>query len=124
LKLVNDQRKKGCNCGDTYYPAAAALTWNNQLEKAAQVHSNDMAAKKYFSHIAPDGSNAGERIDRQGYPWKTYGENIGLGYATEKEVVQAWIKSPGHCKNLMSAAFTEMGVARSGLYWTQEFGTK
>ncbi|MDQ3277043.1 MAG: CAP domain-containing protein, partial [Bacteroidota bacterium] len=42
LQMVNDVRKKGCKCGDTYYPAAPILAWNSQLEKAALVHSNDM----------------------------------------------------------------------------------
>jgi len=35
LQLVNDARKKGCNCGNTYYAPAPALSWNDKLEKAA-----------------------------------------------------------------------------------------
>jgi uncharacterized protein YkwD len=124
LKLVNDARKKGCKCGDTYYYPAPALTWNEQLEKAAMAHSTDMFAKKYFSHTSPNGARAGERIEKAGYHWLAYGENIGMGYKNEKEVVEGWLKSPGHCRNIMNRDYKEMGVAKVGNYWTQTFGKR
>lgn len=124
LQLVNEARKKGCQCGDTYYYPAPLLAWNTQLEQAAYNHSTDMARKKFFSHAAPDGSRGGNRIIRAGYNWKTYGENIGQGFKTEKEMVQGWLSSPGHCKNIMNKNFKEMGVARVGTLWTQEFGSR
>jgi uncharacterized protein YkwD len=124
LKLVNEARKKGCQCGNTYYSPAPALTWNEQLEQAAAVHSNDMFNKKYFSHTAPDGSKAGERIKRTGYHWLAYGENIGMGFKNEQEMVEGWLKSPGHCKNIMNKDYKEMGAARAGSYWTQTFGAR
>ena len=124
LKLVNDARKRGCQCGDTYYYPAPPLTWNDQLETAAFKHSSDMAKNKFFAHLAPDGSRAGQRIERAGYHWKAYGENIGQGYKTEKEMVAGWLASPGHCKNIMNKNYTEMGVARVGTLWTQTFGRK
>jgi uncharacterized protein YkwD len=124
LKLVNEARKRGCKCGDTYYYPAPALTWNEQLEKAALLHSNDMFTKKYFSHVSPQGDKAGERIERAGYHWMMYGENIGKGFRNEQEVVDGWLKSPGHCKNIMNRDYKEMAVAKAGNYWTQTFGTK
>lgn len=124
LNLVNDARKKGCNCGNTYYAPVPSLTWNDQLEKAAYDHSNDMFQKKYFSHIGSDGSGAGERISSIGYNWKFYGENIGEGYQSEQEIVKGWLNSPGHCANIMNRNFKEFGVARVGDYWTQDFGSK
>ena len=124
LQLVNDIRKKGCQCGDTYYYPAAAVSWNNQLETAAFAHSADMFENEFFSHTAPDGSNGGLRIQKAGYNWNTYGENIATGYKTESEVIKGWLGSPGHCKNIMNKNFKEMGVARVGAYWTQTFGTK
>lgn len=124
LQLINQVRQKGCKCGDTFYPVTTPLSWNTQLEQAALVHSNDMYANNYFSHAAKDGSKAGNRIDQAGYSWKTYGENIAFGYRRESEVVKGWLLSPGHCKNIMSKSFKEMGVARVGDYWTQVFATK
>lgn len=124
LQLVNDARKKGCQCGDTWYPSAPALSWNLLLEKAALRHSQDMYTNKFFSHTGQDGTGAGVRIDAAGYQWRTYGENIAMGYQLENDVVDGWLKSPGHCKNIMNASFKEMGVAKSGSYWTQDFGSK
>jgi uncharacterized protein YkwD len=124
LQLINNVRKKGCQCGDTYYPPVAPLTWNALLEKAALVHSTEMVEKKYFSHISSDGYGAGDRITAAGYNWKSYAENIGMGYRDEKEMVDGWLKSPGHCKNIMSAQYREMGVAKVNDYWTQDFGSK
>lgn len=122
LQLVNAARTSGCNCGSTYMPPVKALVWNSTLEQAALVHSKDMNQKGYFSHTGSDGSSAGDRITRLGYVWSAWGENIAMGYTSEKAVVDAWLASEGHCKNIMSSMFTEMGVARDGAYWTQEFG--
>lgn len=124
LQLVNDARKKGCNCGSIYYSPTSVLTWNDQLEKAAYGHSQDMYQHKYFSHTGSNGSGSGERIADAGYNWRWYGENIAEGYPTEKEVVAGWLSSPGHCANIMNKNYKEMGVARVGDYWTQDFGSK
>ncbi len=122
LKLINEARKNGCTCGGTYYPPAAPLKWNDQLEEAAYSHSNDMSKKNYFSHIEPSGTDAGSRMEKAGYAWTNYAENIGMGYRTEQEVVDAWLHSPGHCKNIMGQAYKEIGAGRSGDYWTLDFG--
>jgi len=124
LQLVNEIREKGCQCGDTYYYPVPALEWNDQLEAAALAHSVDMYKKNYFSHTAPDGSRAGKRIEKAGYQWTAYGENIGSGYRREQEVVEGWLKSPGHCKNIMSRMYREMGVGRVGSLWTQAFAVR
>lgn len=122
LKLVNDARTTGCNCGNTPYPAVPAVTWSDLLEDAAQAHSDDMNDNSSFSHQGSDGSSAGDRITRAGYNWSRYGENIARGYPDEEAVINGWLNSEGHCKNIMNADFTEMAVAKSGSYWTQVLG--
>lgn len=124
LQLINKVRQKGCRCGDTWYYPVPPLKWNAQLEKAALKHSVDMYKKNYFSHTAPDGSRAGKRLEQAGYPWSAYGENIGKGYKWEYEVVEGWLNSPGHCKNIMSRRFAEMGAGRVGTIWTQAFAAR
>jgi uncharacterized protein YkwD len=102
-------------------PAVPALQWNAKLEAAAQAHSDDMKAQNYFSHTGKDGSSVGTRIMRQGYTWNTWGENIARGYRDAKAVMDGWIKSEGHCKNIMGKNFTEVAVARdggNGTIWT------
>jgi len=124
LQLVNNLRTTGCTCGSTNMPPVAAITWNDLLEKSAVAHSQDMEKNNYFSHTSQDGRNPGQRITATGYAWSTYGENIAKGYPTEEAVIEGWKNSDGHCKNIMGAAFTEMGIGKSGDYWTQILAKK
>lgn len=124
LQLVNNVRKAGCNCGNTKMPPVAPVAWNDRLAKAGYDHSVEMNANNYFSHTGENGSSPGQRISAAGYAWKTYGENIAKGYTTEQAVVNGWINSEGHCKNIMNGKFKEMGAGRAGNYWTQVFGAK
>ncbi|MEJ7737342.1 MAG: CAP domain-containing protein [Chitinophagaceae bacterium] len=124
LALVNEVRKSGCICGTTIMPPVGTVVWNDQLSKAAYDHSKDMFVENYFSHTAENGSNPGARITNAGYTWKSYGENIAKGYVDEQAVMSGWLSSEGHCKNIMTAAFKEMGAGREASYWTQEFGAR
>jgi len=125
LELVNSYRATGCNCGsEGNYASTDAVIWNKQLEQAAHDHCEDMYKNKSLSHTGSDGSDPGTRIKRRGYNWKTYGENIAVGYQTEKSVIEGWIKSPGHCRNIMNSNYKEIGVARKGNYWTLVLGAR
>lgn len=130
LDLTNQARATARTCGTTSYPAAAPLTWNASLAAAARGHAADMAAKDYFSHTSQDGRTFDVRITNAGYTgYRAIGENIAAGQPTPEEVVAGWIKSPGHCANLMNASFKELGVGVGnggsyGIYWDQDFGAK
>lgn len=128
LALVNAARAKSRKCGRTEFKAAPPVTLSAMLSQAALIHSQDMANKDFFEHEGSDGSKVGDRATRVGYSWRTAGENIAIGVPTAEAVVQGWLDSPGHCANMMSPAFTEMGIAfavnrKSGpaIYWTQVF---
>lgn len=130
LELVNQARARPRNCGTRRFAAAAPLTWDDRLARAALAHADDMARYEYFSHQGRDGGQAAARVQRAGYAWRAVGENIAAGQASAEEVTAGWIASPGHCANLMSPAFSNMGVAyavnptgKMGIYWTQVFGT-
>ena len=124
LKLVNAARTRGYRCGNQQMPPVAPLEWNDLLQDAATQHSRDMSAHNFLSHTGSDGSKFSARITRSGYTWNRCGENIAHGYPNERQVVEGWLKSPDHCKNIMNREFQSMGVARSGLYWTQDFGSQ
>ena len=130
LALVNKARSVPRRCGDKSFAAAPALAWDTTLEAAAAQHAADMATNDFFSHTARDGGSPAQRVTRAGYSWRITGENIAAGQLSPEAAVAGWIKSPGHCENLMNASFTQMGVAaavnaksKMGLYWAQEFGT-
>ncbi|MCH0560322.1 sigma-70 family RNA polymerase sigma factor [Streptomyces sp. MUM 16J] len=119
VALVNKERATA-GCGP--------VTENAQLEKAAQAHSDDMAARNFFDHTNPDGAGPGDRITAAGYHWSTYGENIARGQQTPQSVMDAWMNSPGHRANILNCAFKDIGVgvhkASGGPWWTQDFGAK
>lgn len=122
LDLTNQARAQGRDCGGDagFMAAAPALAWNDGLATAARLHSEDMAQNDFFSHTGSDGSSVGQRVTRQGYAWGTVGENISTR-GTPQEVVDGWLRSPGHCENIMSPDFTEMGAGVAGGKWTQVF---
>ena len=127
LNRINKVRIVGCSCGRKYYPAVEPIKWNSTLESSAGSHAKDMNDQNYFSHISKDGRNMEDRITTAGYVFKGYksfaiGENIAYSQQSIAEVQDGWFKSEGHCKNLMNPAFKEIGVARNGLYWVQDFG--
>ncbi len=123
IEQLNKMRAEGCKCGNIYMAAVPPLKWNETLEKAALEHSEYMAKIKVLKHQGADGSKAGDRITQNGYNWRTYGENVAMGPETITAVVELWKNSPSHCKNIMNPAFTEIGAAKTGKYWTQVFAT-
>jgi uncharacterized protein YkwD len=121
LTLVNEARAKGCNCGGEEMPAVSPVKWSRTLERAAYMHANDMKDNNYFDHKNKVGDNGGVRIQSVGYPWSSWGENLAYGNLNEESVVNGWLRSPTHCKVLMTASFSEMGIAKAGNYWAQAF---
>jgi uncharacterized protein YkwD len=112
----------------------APLTANDELDTAAQGHSDDMAQADFFNHIGSDGSDPQDRAAEAGYSSQFLGENIAAGQTSPEDVVQAWIDSPGHRENMLRPQFTEIGVGFTNLaddtgsvnfnnYWTQAFGS-
>jgi uncharacterized protein YkwD len=111
LGLINRARSTARQCGNKNYPAVSPLNWNKLLEAAAASHSEDMARHNFLSHTGSDGLNVSDRVSTEGYAWRSIGENIAAGYGTAKAVVDGWLSSPGHCANIMSSTYSELGGA-------------
>ena len=106
FSLINEARAMPRYCGDGYFAAAAPLRYHPLLSEAAKAHALDMSQHQFFSHSGSDGSNVGTRTTRAGYLWASVGENLAygsLGVYSEAEIVAGWLKSPGHCQNIMNA---------------------
>ncbi|HYG63048.1 MAG TPA: CAP domain-containing protein [Thermoanaerobaculia bacterium] len=122
LREVNEVRRR---------EGLRPLVLDPLLNQAAQKHAQDMLARSYFAHESPSGTTVRERSRAQGYAWRSIGENIAEGQTTVDEVMQTWMDSPGHRKNILSPKFTELGVGlvvggRAGAYrvlWVQNFGS-
>jgi uncharacterized protein YkwD len=94
------------------------LRSNHKLALAGQRHARDMVDNHYFSHDAPSGQDFVQRIMKTSYvpaaaSW-SLGENLAWGdgsKATPRQIVRAWMASPGHRHNILTAGFREIGIA-------------
>ncbi|HGM3220892.1 CAP domain-containing protein [Clostridioides difficile] len=117
VDLVNVERAKaGLN----------PLTLDSSISNVATKKSQDMIDNNYFSHNSPTYGSPFDMLKKFGISYKTAGENIAMGQKTPKEVVNAWMNSEGHRKNIMNPNFSKIGVGvaqKSGgsIYWTQIF---
>ncbi len=128
LQQVNSARLQTRDCGSTTYSAVAPLKWDCKLQKAALVHSLDMANNNFLNHTGSNGLGPEFRIEEQGYQVRTWGENIAAGYTNVVDAIAAWLESSGHCQNIMNPKVTDLGMASAEnsnsdyrIYWTQVF---
>jgi uncharacterized YkwD family protein len=114
IQLVNDIREQN---------GLRALTANADLCRVARLKSQDMVDKNYFSHTSPTYGSPFDMMKTFGITYHTAGENIAYGYPTPESVVNGWMNSEGHRKNILNSSFTEIGVGyvSNGNYWTQMF---
>jgi hypothetical protein len=97
------------------------------LVQAAENWSRQMGRKDFYRHSEVD-----EQMRRFGYEADGYGENIAAGQRSARQVVEAWIDSPGHRANMLREDFEHIGVGHHREsddggrvafthYWTQIF---
>lgn len=90
---------------------ALALKVDHRLEKAALAKAQDMFAKNYWAHYAPDGSTTPwQFILSSGYTYKFAGENLAKDFDTSVSVVEAWVASPSHRANLLNGNYSNIGI--------------
>ena len=111
FQLVNQRRKEN---------GLAELTYRNDIQDAANIRANEIIST--FSHTRPDGSSCFTAVTVNYY---AIGENIASGQKNAEEVMNAWMNSPGHRANILSAQFTGMAVGvvqyQGVSYWVQIF---
>lgn len=125
LCLVNQERKR------FHLPL---LHENAKLDHSAQAHTDDMVKRNYFSHYSPNGAAPWDRMSAAGYNWSWAGENIATGYPTPASVIDAWMSDVGHCQNILTPQFHDIGigvnphgirkVGSGPATWTQDFGLR
>lgn len=115
VRLVNLERQK---------EGLKPLTIDTELSKVARLKSEDMKNKMYFSHTSPTYGTPFDMLKQFNISYKSAGENIAKGQKTAQAVVDAWMNSEGHRKNILSSSFTHIGVGHSSSYWTQLFISK
>lgn len=105
VKCLVNKRRSGKN-----------LRENENLEDAAQYHSNFMKKRSCFAHVCSGEAGLGTRISRTGYfrgsSSHGYGETIALNSdkATPHDIVKQFMNSPPHRALLMGGKFKHLGV--------------
>ncbi len=123
FRLTNQARARGAVCGGIRRPPTHPLIWNSGLAHAARKWSRRLASTGKLTHagmrqrIKAVGLKAcGKRLN--------WGENLAYN-ASPQRVVQRWLRSAGHCKNLMNPQFRMVGVGMvqkgKRQYYTQLF---
>ena len=116
------------------------LRHDRRLGKAALRHSREMVSGHYFAHDSRSGASFADRIQRTGWTrgrrcWAV-GENLAWGagpLATPRAIAAAWMRSPGHRRNILDGRFHQIGIgvvraaplggARDGATYTTDFGS-
>lgn len=129
LELTNQRRAAGATCASDVFGPAGPLEMDTVIRIAARNHSLDMGEQAYFEHDSLDGRTFADRMTMVGFmgasPW---GENIAAGQSSPEDVVEGWMNSPGHCRNIMNPDYRTIGIGYAhvdgspyGHYWTQDF---
>lgn len=112
IELTNAERKKA---------GLPALSKRTDVNKAAQTRAKETTVN--FSHTRPNGERYFTIMDDYNINYTRLGENIAMGYSSPQAVVDAWMASEGHKKNILNSEFKGIGVGyyvKDGVaYWVQ-----
>lgn len=135
-RLVNIERQKH---------GLKTLSYDDALASIARNHSEDMAQRKFFSHVNPDGDDPTARGHKVGYNcqvvqgdvhWEGIGENVHMVSGTTitfwnspeslaKDAVEGWMNSAGHRENILTNHYISEGIGVEittfEVYVTQNF---
>lgn len=101
IRLTNEQRAAN---------GLTALSENPSLDSAAQAKGNDMLAKGYWAHFAPDGTSPWSFFLSFGYKYRYAGENLARDFSDAGSAVNAWMNSPSHKENILNPNYREIGI--------------
>ena len=86
------------------------LKTSNLLTESACLKLDDMVAKDYWAHDAPDGTEPWTFFNKVGYRYRSAGENLAYGQKTVEGLMEDWMNSPTHRDNLLASKWDEQGV--------------
>jgi uncharacterized protein YkwD len=113
----------------------APLRRSPDLDRAAQEHAHDQLERGYFEHVSPEGSTPLSRGSAAGYRG-LISENLHRRIGPLEAILEDWLRSPGHRRNLLDPGASDLGVGLAigpgyGLdpsgyrvIWVQNFGRR
>ncbi|KGX90704.1 hypothetical protein N781_06455 [Pontibacillus halophilus JSM 076056 = DSM 19796] len=120
IRLTNEERAK---------QGLSTLQADWEVSRVARYKSRDMRDQNYFSHQSPTFGSPFDMMKDFNVSYTRAAENIAAGQTTAQSVVDSWMNSAGHRKNILDPNLTYIGVGYAkggsyGHYWTQMFITK
>lgn len=119
VRLVTEQGRQPVEVANAEREKAGvpAVPVDPQLMKLAAIRAEELATS--FSHTRPNGEGD-QYTGLPNYEWVMC--NLGMGYLSPAEVVNGWMHSPGHRRNMLYAGHDSVGAGcyrdSSGtLYW-------
>ena len=101
VRLTNEKRATA---------GLSALSLNQELSAAAYTKGQDMIARDYWAHIAPDGTEPWKFFKDFGYKYRYAGENLARDFSDASSAVNAWMNSPTHKENMLNPKYKEIGI--------------
>jgi len=101
IELTNQQRIK--------YDLPQLMV-NPELTRAAYNKAQDLLNEQYFSHNSPEGKKFSQWIKDVEYNYNIVGENLAMGFVSEQAIIDAWMASPEHRKNILQEKYQEIGL--------------
>ena len=111
IELINIERAKN---------GLTALTETAPLSAAASARAEELESS--FSHTRPNGENNFTVFNEFNIVDTKRIENLGAGQSTPEQILEGWMNSEGHKRNIINQNLTKVGVGvhmdSSGrLYW-------
>jgi uncharacterized protein YkwD len=110
FRLTNEARRQN---------GLPPLERDRDLFRVAWFTSVDMLHRQFFSHVNPDGATPKDRVQaRYTAEVLMVGENIWSGTGSghleatplPRLIVDSWMSSPSHRKNILEPSYTHLGV--------------
>ena len=117
LDYINQERAKA---------GVAPLKMDTELARVAQIKSQEMVDKNYFSHTSPTYGSPFDMMRSFGIKYRTAGENIARN-STVLKAHTALMNSEGHRQNILNPNYSHIGIGivpnrnSSGITVTQMF---
>lgn len=102
LRLVNIEREKR---------GISKVVFDSKLNKAAKIRSDELI--EYYDHVRPSGKSCFTVLDEMGIYNVAAAENIAAGYVSPADVVNGWMNSSGHRRNILNSSYKKMGIGYS-----------
>jgi uncharacterized protein YkwD len=128
FEALNYAREIGTTCASgSVGTASPPLAMSGALRCAARLHSRDMAERRFFDHVNPEGVGPEDRMRRAGAAFRVAGESIARSENVEFEQFpwrafeELFATGGSECQNLTDPRFDAVGIGLFEGYWTLDF---